>query len=134
VPDALAGCAPGEARSFVVVGPLQSPRVEDDRGRVLPAWAPGIGTAWAFLVDSRVLPPWLAAAVSVAYLGLLVLPFGYWASASLATLAGAAALLASLIAAPGIWGTPGIDWLQAAGVLAGVLLGIVTTRSARARS
>jgi hypothetical protein len=130
VPDALTGCAPGETRSVVVKGPLANLRIEDDEGRTMAGWSPGVGSLWAFLIDSRFIPARFLPAVSAAYLALLALPFGFWARFGLPTLTGALLLAGTLVLAPSVWGTPPVDGSQAWGVATGVLLGAVLSRAA----
>jgi hypothetical protein len=130
VPDALSGCAPGETRSVVVKGPLSNLRIEDSEGRTMPNWGPGVGSLWAFLIDSRFIPTRLLPAVSAGYLALLALPFGFWARFGLPTVAGGLLLAGTLALAPSVWGTPPVDRSQAGGIATGVLLGVALSRTA----
>jgi hypothetical protein len=51
IDGALAGCAPGESRRFVVRGPLQNARLGDGSGAERQGVRPSIGSAWSFLLD-----------------------------------------------------------------------------------
>ena len=139
VPDALSGCAPGGTHSFTLTGPLPNPRLLDGDGREVPGLGPGVGSAWAFLLDSRILPARLVAAASAVYLALLVLPFGFWARASLPTFVGMLLLAGGFVAVPKAFGVLPVDATLAiactAGAVAGVLARVgTTTRSGRAPS
>ena len=139
IPNALSGCSPGQTRSFVLMGPLQNPHMLDADGRMLSVRGPGVGSAWAFLLDSRFMPAWLVRLLSVCYLAAWAVPFGFWSRSMLPTMVGALLLSGSLLLAPGVWGTPSVDALQAAGMMTGALVGVllrtrVRTRSAPARS
>jgi hypothetical protein len=139
VPDALSGCQPGEELSFTVTGPIQDPRFTRSNGVVMQGYGPGAGTAWAYLLDSRVVPAWLVPRLSVGFLALLVVPFGYWARLSPRTLIGVSLLAGALFAAPEAFGTLRVDRVQTAGCVAGLLAGVMvriatTSPSARAPS
>jgi hypothetical protein len=138
-PHALSGCAPGTTRSFTLTGPLPTPRLFDGGGSAMQDFGPGVGSGWGFLLDSRIMPAPVAAATSRLYLALLILPFGFWARASLPTLIGTLVLTAAFISTPKAFGLEPVDVAQtiacAAGALVGVLARIGTTnRRGRAPS
>jgi len=125
IPGALSGCAPGQTVHFVLKGPLHSPQLEDRSGKPLAGVAPGIGSAWAFLFDSRLLPATAVSMLSCVFLGMLMVPFGFWARVRLLTVAGALALIAVVYLVPAAWSMPAIDRYQGGGLLAGVLAGML---------
>jgi hypothetical protein len=129
VPDVLAGCLPGHTRSFAVRGPMQDLQVEDANGRPMERTRPGVGSGWAFLLDAGVMPAPLVATVSIAYLALLVLPFGFWARVALPSTMGAVLFAGTLWGVPKVWGTAAVSGLEGAGMVAGALLGVLLSRA-----
>jgi VanZ family protein len=119
----LSGCAPGQTRAVIVRGPLQRLRVEDGQGHVLPGNGPGIGSAWAFLFDSRILPMPIVQALSASYLALLAIPFGFWARLTAATLCGAVLFGGALYVVPIAFAWRSVDSLQLTAIAFGVVLG-----------
>jgi hypothetical protein len=125
MPDALSGCREGNTIDLVVKGPLERPRLEDREGNVFRNVAPGIGSAWAFLFDSRLLPARAVAMVSWIFLAVLTVPFGFWARAGTKTVAGALVLIGTVILVPDAWGTRPLDAYQSMGLVTGMLAGML---------
>ena len=133
VPHALSTCVPGGTATLVAKGPLQNLRLGDASGRVWSAASPGIGSAWAFFLDSRLMPAWLMTTASAVYLGGLLLPLGFWGRAAPATILGGVLFLATLCTSQALLGTPPVNRLQAVGMTTGFLLGIGLQRWATRR-
>jgi hypothetical protein len=125
VPNGLSGCAPGQTREITVKGPLSDVRLLDHAGAALQGDGPGVGSAWAFLFDSRVLPVPLVGIVSVAYLALLAIPFGFWARRSWATIAGIVLLGVVVAVAPDAFRARPVSGAECAGLTAGAILGAI---------
>jgi hypothetical protein len=139
VPHALSGCATGTTRSFSLKGPLPSLQLFDGDGGTMHDLGPGVGSGWAFLLDSRIMPSRVVASASCVYLALLVLPFGFWARASLPTLVGTLILAGALVSTPKAFGFPPVDAIQAIACAAGAFVGVLarigtTNRSGRVPS
>ena len=132
IPDALEGCAPGTNFSLDLQGPLQSSRLYDQQGVELRGLRPGIGSAWSFLLDSQLMPPWIVATVSGSFLAALLFPFGFWVRPTLASTIGAAILIASFALAPGLWNLAPTAWLDIAPAGAGLLIGVIASVRFRA--
>ena len=128
VPDALAGCVPGEVRTFTVKGPAHAPLVGDGDGRVMAGSGPGIASAWTVLLDSRTMSTGAVAAVSACYLALLLMPFGFWMRARPASALGGLVLLGCLLLGPRVWDTRPPDGADAAAAAAGIGAGRLAWR------
>jgi hypothetical protein len=124
----LQDCRPGETVAFEVTGSLRQPAVILGDGARAPIWTPGVGSAWAFVLDSRILPVPLVLVLSVGFVAGLTLPFGYWARAALPTVAGASIVLACLGGAAAWSGMPLAGWPEGAGACLGTGLGALGAR------
>jgi hypothetical protein len=85
------------------------------------------------------MPSRVVASASCVYLALLVLPFGFWARASLPTLVGTLILAGALVSTPKAFGFPPVDAIQAIACAAGAFVGVLarigtTNRSGRVPS
>jgi hypothetical protein len=126
-PQGLAGCASGQTREITVKGPVANLQLFDQSGDTLVAEGPGVGSAWAFFFDSRLLPVWAIRVVSVGYLALLAVPLGFWARRSWASLGGL--LLVGTVVAFGsdaVGGHP-IETADVIGLIVGAILGAITS-------
>jgi hypothetical protein len=122
VPGAFNNCAPDSRVELVLAGPLQNPRVNlnghDARGANL-----GLGSGWAFLIHSELLPAWLRNAITLAWLGLLVFPFGLWLRRNRMSAAAIVVFVAAIQLTPRLGHIVPLDATQYAAVLVGVVLG-----------
>jgi hypothetical protein len=75
------------------------------------------------------MPAPLVATISIGYLALLVLPFGFWARVALPSTMGAVLFAGTLWGVPKVWGTAAISGLEGAGMAAGALLGALLSRA-----
>jgi hypothetical protein len=125
IPEALSNCQPGSMIDLTLKGPLQRPQLADRQGKPFRTIEPGLGSAWAFLFDSRLLPPRIVATISWVFLAALMLPFGFWARPRVHTIAGGLMLIAVVSSVPSVMGTPPVDVYQALGLLTGVAAGLL---------
>ena len=133
VPGVFSQCARGQQVGVQVIGPFQNARAEID-GRTVEVAGLGLGSAWALLIHSALLPAWLRTACTIAWLGLLAAPFGYWMRPTLATTLGAAVLLLTFWFIPRVWPVQPIDGIQLAAVCSGVLVGAMGQARVRPRT
>jgi hypothetical protein len=123
VPDVF-DCAEGRTVNVAVGGRFQNPTatVDGHKSQVIGA---GIGSAWAFLIHSELLPVWLDTALTSLWLAALFMPWGFWMRRDALTPACALAILLAIWLTSHTWQIRPVDSVQAVSMLAGVLSGFV---------
>jgi len=119
--DQMAGVSPGDTIRIRVWRDGHYCVALDDR----PVCGLGftVGTGWAMLFYSEILPYWLLRLLNFGWIGGLLIPFGFWARANRLSLIGGAAILIGMVALPSVLKllpTPGFEWL---GAIAGISVG-----------
>jgi VanZ family protein len=129
VPKAFAECSPGKTLSFALKGPLRRLQVEDGGDGVLWTYRPGIGSLWAVLVESQIMPVPVVEALTACYLAALVFPFGFWGRTTLRTAVGAVILSAAFFL-PGMERGERLNRAGSVAVAVGLALGAGVSRLA----
>jgi hypothetical protein len=131
VPGALRGFAVGE-RIRAGAARRDSDLCLDVNGRSNCGLGFTIGDGWSLLIpDHR----WLARnrrLLGSLWLGMLLLPLGYWSRPSRSILAAWAAVVVALVLTPAVTGLLATPLPQAVGAAAGAMLGAVAGRALRA--
>jgi VanZ like protein len=131
LPDVLRAVAPGDPLDVTVLGRRgrYSMTVGSSGGAGLGFT---VGSGWAVLMYPEALPAWLKALLSLAWVGAMWVPAGFWARTRQDGWVTAGALTAGLLAVPAITplcATPILQWGAAGlGALAGVIARLVLER------
>jgi VanZ family protein len=127
VPGAFYNCEPDRRIEVTLTGPLQNPHVDRD-GREMPGTALGLGSGWAFLIHSELLPKSVLRACTLTWLGLLMFPFGLWLRRRRTSAAGVVVLVAAFQLTPHLGHLPPLGAMQLAAVSFGGVLGAIYRR------
>ena len=132
VPGVFGDCAEGRTVDVAIGGRFQDPTATVD-GRTSRVTGSGIGSAWAFVIHSDLLPGSLDTALTSLWLAALFLPWGFWMRRDVLALASGLAILAAIWLTSHTWHIQPVDSVQAASMLAGVLSGFACRASLRGR-
>jgi hypothetical protein len=130
VSGAFGGCTPGERLALTVNGRLQDPRVARG-GQQLRTSTPGLGSGWALLIRSDLLPAWAERAGTLAWLAALAVPFGLWARPNATSAIGGALAVVIAFGAMRIAHVRAFDSYELLAVVAGTSLGALVRRAPR---
>jgi VanZ family protein len=120
----FSGCSPGQRVKLEVKGHLQAPRAARN-GQEVSRSGLGVGSGWAFLIHSDLLPEWLRVTCTLGWLGLLVVPFGYWMRRSLLSVAGAILVFIAVAFVPSVLHVRMLDGAEASTLVCGVAVGAI---------
>lgn len=123
VPGAFRGCPAEQVVRVAIGGRFQRPTAIVN-GRDMPVVGLGIGSAWAFVIHSELLPAWIRAAFASLWLGSLFLPFGFWMRRNPLTAAGGLAFLIGIPLVANFWHIQAVGLIQVLSMCVGVLLGL----------
>jgi VanZ family protein len=124
VSGALSGCAPGNHLPLTVRGRLQNPEIRR-AGERLQASTPGVGSGWAFLIHSDLLPAWAERTGTIVWLALLAAPLGLWARWTALGTAGMSVAILTLLYLPHVVHVRALNGDELAGLLIGAAVGLV---------
>lgn len=122
VPGVFEGCAAGRTVDVGIGGWFHNPTATVD-GREARVTGFGIGSAWAFVVHSELLPAWLGVTLMCLWLAALFLPLGFWMRPGSLTFVGGLAILIAIWLTSYVWHVQPVGIVQAASIVTGVLVG-----------
>jgi VanZ family protein len=120
-------CDPGRQMRLTVDGHFQNPRMVLD-GQTFHMDSLGVGSAWAFIFHSDLLPVGIQKSCTLAWLALLVLPIGFWARITIVCTVAIVITATAFFVVPIIFNIRPVDTSQLAALALGVSFGVLCRR------
>jgi hypothetical protein len=124
VPGALEGCSSDRRIDLVLHGPLHNLRLERD-GRSLAGHGSVFAMGWGLVFRPELLPPWLRAVFTGAWIVGLYMPLTFWLRRDMMSGAGLGIGLAAIWLPSPLFGMARPDSIELGLVAAGCVLGVI---------